>query len=280
MKSLSNQSLRWPVSSRICSDAIPIDEQRDAGPVHALDAANGAGARHRQVGPTEDRGGDAERHVDVEDPRPRPGIGDPAAEGRTEARAEHRADAEDRLPGALSFRREGLDHDRLADRQQGTAAHALDHAEHHQLRQRAGGAAQERRGREQDDRADEVAAPAERRGEEARHRDHDHVGDDVRRRHPRDLVHGRAEIPHHGGQRDVDDAGVQDLEDHGEHHADDHQPLAGRESHRGSRDRDAGYVSGRGHGRRRRDRRRDPAQRSLRRRDRARCAPARAARPW
>ena len=96
-ESLSNQSSRLPRSSTVCSAPTPIDEQRDAEPVDALDAAHVPAAARADSVQHRNRGDDAERHVDVEDPRPRPLVRDPAAERRAEARAEHGADAEDRL---------------------------------------------------------------------------------------------------------------------------------------------------------------------------------------
>ena len=80
--------------------------------------------------------------------------------------------------------------------------------------------------REDGDRRHEVASPSEAPGEPARHRDHDHVGDDVARDDPGDLVDRRAQVPHHVRERHVHDRRVEDLEDRRQHHAEQHQALA------------------------------------------------------
>ena len=79
-------------------------------------------------------------------------------------------------------------------------------------------AAEERRDREQHDRAGEIVSPAEGAREPRRHRHHDHVRDDVAGADPRDLFERRAEIPHHVRNRDVDDGGVDQLEHRGQRH--------------------------------------------------------------
>ena len=68
-----------------------------------------------------------------------------------------------------------------------------------------------------DDRSDEVALAAEQLAEPAGERNDDDAREDVAGRDPRDLVERRAEVPHHVGQRDVDDRAVDDLHERGEH---------------------------------------------------------------
>ena len=78
-------------------------------------------------------------------------------------------------------------------------------------------AAQEARDREEHDRADEVTLAPEELAEPAGEWDDDDAGEDVAGRDPRDLVEARAEIPHHVGERDVDDRAVDDLHQRREH---------------------------------------------------------------
>ena len=106
-------------------------------------------------------GDDADRQVDVEDPAPGVAVGDPAAEGRADRRADHHAEAEEAVGEPQLLGREGLDQDRLRGREHGAAAGALDEAEDHQLPEVGGVAAEERGDGEQDQRADEVVAAAE-----------------------------------------------------------------------------------------------------------------------
>ncbi len=193
-------------------------EQPQADPVHPADALRVA--RVAQVGQGQQQRDDAEGDVDVEDPRPREHVGDVAAEGGPERGADHDADAEDRHRGAVLAGREHFVEHRLRGREQRAAAQALDDAPGHQLGERVGVAAEERGDGEQRDRAGEVAAAPEERGQPAGDRQHDDVGDDVAGRDPGDLVERGAQVPHHVGDRHVDDAGVDQLHDRGQRYRD------------------------------------------------------------
>jgi hypothetical protein len=87
---------------------------------------------------------DSDRQVDVEDPRPRVVVRDPAAEHRADGGADHDDHREQGHRHALLFRRERLAQDRLLRRLQRAAAEALDHAPHDQRRQRTRRAAHRR----------------------------------------------------------------------------------------------------------------------------------------
>ncbi len=76
-----------------------------------------------------------------------------------------------------------------------------------------GVAARDGRPGEEEDRADVVVAPPEARGEEARHRDDDHVGDRVRGHHPGHVLQRRPEVAAHVVQRHVHDRRVDQLND-------------------------------------------------------------------
>ena len=164
------------------------------------------------VGDGENRRDDAERNVDVEDPRPVVVVRDPAAERRAECRADHDADAEDRHAGSRFFGRERFVQRGLRRREQRPTANSLNYAPEDQPQQRVRRPAEEGREGEEKDRAREVALSAEVRRQPAGHRDDDDVGDDVRGRNPRDLVERRAQISHHVGDGDVYDRGVDQLE--------------------------------------------------------------------
>ena len=193
-------------------------QQPEADPVHALDLPRIA--RVPQIGQREQQRRRAERNVDVEDPRPRERVSDVAAERGTERGTNHDADAEDRHRRSIFVWREHFVEHRLGGREQCAAPQTLQDSPQHQLDEGVGVAAEERRDREQRDRAGEIAAAPEIRRQPAGDRQHDDVGDDVARRHPRDLVERRAQVSHHVRNRDVDDAGVDQFHDRRQGHRD------------------------------------------------------------
>ncbi len=197
-------------------------QQRDAAQVDGLGPHLEFGIA--DVPEDQKRRQDPEWHIDVEDPRPAVAVDDVAAERGADSRADHDAHSEHGLSDAHFRRRKGLEQRRLRGGQECAAAQALHHAPQDQRVERPCGAAEKRRAHEQNDRSGEVALPPEVPGQPARHRDDNHVGDDVSGRHPRDLVERGAEISHHVRDRDVDDRRVDQFE------------------HRGERDRDGDDV--------------------------------------
>ena len=75
-----------------------------------------------------DRGKDTKRDIDVENPRPVVVVDDPAAQCRTNRRANHDADTEHRLADADLLRWERLEESRLRRGEQRAAANPLDDA--------------------------------------------------------------------------------------------------------------------------------------------------------
>ncbi len=77
----------------------------------------------------EGKGYHADRHVDEEDPIPRPGVGNIAAEGRPDRRRNDYRDAVEREGLRALFGRKGVGQHRLLDRRHAAAAQALQHPE-------------------------------------------------------------------------------------------------------------------------------------------------------
>ena len=113
----------------------PEPGQHEAGDVEAPGRRLGVLAQEAQP---EGQGGDAERHVDEEDPAPADGVGEEAAEHRTERRGDERRDHHDRRRPRPLDRREGAEQHRDADRRQHPAADALHDAERDELADRLG----------------------------------------------------------------------------------------------------------------------------------------------
>src|SRR6266850_1162006 len=78
---------------------------------------------------------DADREVDVEDPAPRPLVGQIAADGRPQDRPEDEAEAPHRHREPALMEREDLPQDRLRERNDRPAAEALEDARDDQRRQ-------------------------------------------------------------------------------------------------------------------------------------------------
>ena len=77
----------------------------------------------------------ADRQIDVEDIAPAVVLGQPAAENRTEHRADHDPDPEQRHGETLPLARIGAEQNGLRERHQRRAERALQHPEHHDFRQ-------------------------------------------------------------------------------------------------------------------------------------------------
>ena len=165
-------------------------------------------------------GEQAERQGDVEDPAPVVVLGQPATERRPEDGPDHHAHTPHRHGRPVPVARVGVQENRLRQRHQARAEHALQQAEQHDLRQGLRGAAQHRRERETDHRPHEQSLAADACGQEACQRHADGRGHDVGSEHPGDLVLSRSHRALHVRQRDVRDRRVQRLHDGGQHHGD------------------------------------------------------------
>ena len=188
------------------------------------------------------------RHVDEEDPVPARPVDEVAADGRAEQRAGDGAEAEEAAGHAVLLLGVAREEDALRGRDDRAAAEALQHAEEHQRRQVPREAAQRAGGREEQDRAGEVAAEAEAALEPPGHRDDDDVRHHVAGRDPADLIERRAEAGADVVERDVDDRDVDERHERGAHRddvmrdlgaGDRRSPVHGRLSVRG-RDADVG----------------------------------------
>ncbi|ABA48951.1 200 kDa antigen p200, putative [Burkholderia pseudomallei 1710b] len=166
----------------------------------------------------------ADRHVEQEHPAPREVVGDPAAERRAEHRRDDDRHGRDRERAVALLGRERIEDDRLLVRLQAAAEQPLQHAEHDQLAEIGCDSAQERADRERDDAQHEVALAAEQAAEKAGDRQHDAVGDKIRRERPGRFVVARRHRAGDVRQRDVDDRRVEHLHERGERDDDRDQP--------------------------------------------------------
>ena len=191
-----------------------------AGQVDAVGAVRRARLRH--VADRQRRGGEADRHVDEEDPLPAQQVGEDAAEQQAEGAAAGRDRAPDaeRLRALLALREGGGD-----DRERGggdeRAAEALERpgADEPALRRRE--PVEQRGGREDRDAREEQPAPAEQvaraAAEQQEAAEHERVGvDDPLEvggaepevgldRRQRDVDHRRVEHDHELGEADDDE---------------------------------------------------------------------------
>ena len=167
-----------------------------------------------------DDGQDAEWQIDEKHPAPRIVLGQPAAERRAHDRAEHHAHAPDRHRRATPRRRIGVQHDRLTERHQRGAEHALQQAEGDHLLDALGDSAQHRGDGEAGGADDEQLLAADARRQPAERRGHDRRRDDVGGQHPVDLILGGRQRSLHVGQGDIGDRRVERLHDRRHHDAD------------------------------------------------------------
>ena len=180
-----------------------------------------AGAEVRDQGEGGDQGGDADRHVDVEDPAPVDVRDDRAADSRSRDGREPGHATPDAERGAAPLWRKDRGQDRERLRRQQRTADALQDAGGDQLFRVLRQSAQ-RRGDREDAKADrEQVALAVKVAETAR-RDEEHgVHEHIRVQHPQDLVECRVEPGAHRRDRHIDDRGVQ--HDHEESRGQDQQ---------------------------------------------------------
>ena len=172
---------------------------------------------------------DADRQVDVEDPRPAVVVDDVAAERRAERPGRRMmAMPNSAIAMPCSFGRERLAQDGLLGGLQRAGAEALDDAEDDEHRQRAREAAQRRADDEQHE-ADQVdALLAEEAAEEPGERHHEHRRDDEAGGDPGDLLDRRAERAADVRERDVDDRRVDGAHQRAEGDRERDQPLVDR----------------------------------------------------
>jgi hypothetical protein len=180
------------------------------------------GERLGDEAPGESGGGEADRHVDEEDPLPRERAGEDPAEQQAEGAAAGR----DRTPDAERLRALGALGERRGDdrqrrRRDQRAAEALEAAGGDQHPGAGGEAVEQRGGREDEHAGDEQPAPADEVGgaaaEQQEPAEHQRVGVD----HPLQVRRRELEVVLDRRQRDVHDRGVED--DHELREADQHQ---------------------------------------------------------
>ena len=175
-------------------------------------------------------------HVDVEDPAPRPVVGDPAAQGGPEDGGHHDAHPPRGHGHAALPQREDLPHDRLRQRHEGAAADALEHAGEEQHRDVRGEPAQHR-GQGEDHRArEEEALAPEGGGQPPRGGEDDRVGGQIGGEDPRHLVDAGRQRSLDVREGHVGDGDVEDL-----HHRDQHDGAGDRPLPRGP-DRSVGAA--------------------------------------
>ena len=161
---------------------------------------------------------DADRQVDVEDPAPRPLVGEVAADRGPEDRAEDEADAPHRHGEPALVEGEDLPQDRLRQRDDRARRRGPGRCARRSAWSRSGAAPE----------MNELTVNSVRqirkkrlrpntRGEPSGGRDDDGVGGEVRGDHPRDLVEPGRERALQVRQHDVGHAGVEDLHE-GDHH--------------------------------------------------------------
>ena len=140
--------------------------------------------RIAQEVPDQGRGDDADRNVDEENPVPVPVVRNPAADHRTERGPDDHAHRKNALRLPLLLNAVGVAQDRLRGCDQAAAAQALNQPPKNQLSEAVRETAHQRGDGKDDDRGKEVLTPSEARGEPRIERNHDDVGDEVRRNDP------------------------------------------------------------------------------------------------
>ena len=197
------------LDDRVDAEHQRADEQPRAEHVRTLREADAHVTIDEPHG--QERGGDADRQVDEEDPVPVDRLGDHAAEEQPDRRSrggDEAVDA-DRLRALARLREHRDDHPQDHGRGQ-RAADALDEARAHQNRLALGEPA-ERRGCDEDRQADhEDAPPADEIAQPAREEEEAAEGDQVGVDHPREARLAEPEVALDRRQGDVDDRLVED----------------------------------------------------------------------
>ena len=161
---------------------------------------------------------------------PRPGLGDPAADQRTDRGRQHGHDAGQRRRHALLAEGKQQEHGGEDRRDQHAAGEALHHARDDEGLEAAAGRAGGRGDGEQAERADEQPAQAEHARQQAGQRDRDHLGDEIGRLHPAHLVGRDGQRLADLGQRRDHDLDVEHGHEHAERHGREADPGAGARS--------------------------------------------------
>ena len=161
---------------------------------------------------------DARHDVDQEQPVPGEGMADIAADGRADGRRQRRDEADHRRDDGAPRRREDREGGGEDAGDHAAADETLDRPVDDHLVDVGGGGAQRACRGEARRRDGEQHARRQQPAEEARQRDHHHLGDQIGGLHPRDLVGAGAQAGLDLGQRGRDDLDVEDRHEHAEHH--------------------------------------------------------------
>src|SRR5438045_4572225 len=170
--------------------------------------------------PGDRRGAEADRNIDVENPRPSDVVRDPPAEQRTDDRRDQRRDRPQGQRAASFLLRIAREQQRLRQRNHRTGNRALNHAKQNQEFDRRREPAQERHNDEEQNRHEEQPHLPVATREPAGQRPRDRVGDAKRRDHPRALIGRHAEAARNRWYRDVGDREVQHVHERRERQRD------------------------------------------------------------
>ena len=157
-----------------------------------------------------------DRHVDVEDPLPRPVVGEEAAEQRPEDRRTSEDGADRALVLAAVAQRDDVGDHRGRRHGQPAAADALQRARPDQPGHRLRETREHRGDREEHDAADEDRLAPEEVAELAAQDRRDRLGEEVRRHHPAHVL-GTTEVADDRRQGGGDDGGVEGREEQAAH---------------------------------------------------------------
>ena len=184
--------------------------------------------RIKDVGRDHAQGDQPDGQVDVEDPAPGGGVGQPAAQKRAQDRPHHHPHAVDAHGQAPFLGRKGLQQDGLGHGLKAPAADALEDPEEDEPGQGGGRPAQQRGQGEHGQGAQEVALAAEDAGQPAAHGDNHRVGHQIGGQDPGHLLLAGREAALDMLQGHVGHGGVQDLDQGRDHDRSRDQPLVGR----------------------------------------------------
>ena len=171
-----------------------------------------------------DDGGEADGHIDVENPAPTVAVGEPAAEHGAEQRRDDDAESPEAHGFAAILWRKDFEQDGLRDRLEAAAARALNDAADDQQAEAWERVRSEGSDREAGDGQHQHALAAEIIREPAGDGKDDGVGDEVGSERPGGFVDGGGKAAGDVRERDVDDGGVEHFHEGGEHHRDGDEP--------------------------------------------------------
>ena len=165
-------------------------------------------------------------NVDVEGPSPGVLIREPATESWAEDGSDDDAESKDGHRGAALLRRKTFQEDGLRNWLQSAAARSLNGARDQNPTKTRGGAAEERRDRENYDADEQKILAAEPLGEPAAGRKNHRVGDQIAGQHPRGFASGGGKAAGYVRQSDRSDGSVQDFHEGSQHYSGSNQPRA------------------------------------------------------